>query len=250
MEASAKENGSRKGIVKCGTKWKAVYQARGVQYFLGIFETEDEANNALDAKIDQLRNLGITAGNADRNESSSSAEQTAAAVNGENESSDNDVNEQKSLESKMRRGRMLWERLTCLYQRWLLARAARTKLSEAQVANPDYHKDALLKSLNEEIVILGVAKSQLEQAVTNFFIAELENNDCLRSTSITSLGLHPTSEDHPLASMPTTDSTTDFFPLTSILASLGDGTSDKGLEHHFSEAASKSIDGEEEEAHA
>lgn len=219
-----------------------------MQYFLGIFETEEEANNALDAKIDQLRNLGIAVGNSDRTESSSSADQAAAAaVNGENESSDNDVNEQKSLESKMRRGRMLWERLTCLYQRWLLARAARTKLSEAQVANPDYHKDALLKSLNEEIVILGVAKSQLEQAVTNFFIAELEGNDCLRS--INSLGLHHHSDDHPLASMPTTDSTTDFFPLTSILASLGDGTSDKGQEHHFSEAASKSIDEEEEEAH-
>lgn len=179
---------------------QAFIQSHGVQFFLGLFDTEVEAVFAYDSKLEQLRSLGATlsAGSpadGDRLVSSSSQPEN---VNSEFYSD--------SLEQSMAKGRLLWERLTCVYQRWLLARATRSRLSESQVTNPDYHKDAMVKSLNEEIVILGVAKAQLERAVCSFFAGEL--------------ALHGPDFSPLSRAMQSVDSSLDLFPFASIFSTF------------------------------
>lgn len=155
---------------------QAYFESNGVQYFVGIFDSEAEAVHAYDSKIEQLHTLSASreapeASNLAPNERQANEQGTGTFEGNVADGATNGSDD--SLGLRMEKGRLVWERLMCIYQRWLLARATRSRLSDSQIANPDYHKDAMVKSLNEEIVILGIAKAQLEEAVLKIFENEL-----------------------------------------------------------------------------
>lgn len=132
-------------------------ESHGIQLFLGLFGDEESAKQAYKTKLKELNEVGslfpLGIGSALHiNETESSIEMTSAES-----------------------GRLIWERLCCIYQRLLLASSTRAKLAELQVSNPNYHKDAILKALNEEIAILGVAKKQLEDALCRAFAKDLSS---------------------------------------------------------------------------
>lgn len=72
--------------------------------------------------------------------------------------------------------RILWDRHCQIAQRLLLAKAAQAKLQEFQATAPDSEKATILKSLNEEIVLLVVVKAQLEEAVSRCYLLGLDLN--------------------------------------------------------------------------
>ncbi|RYG68890.1 hypothetical protein EON64_04105 [archaeon] len=125
---------------------------------MGTFETEEQANFACDGRIEQLR-------------SSFFCQET-------NSPKDADVPSLPQPEAPhdgllgCEKARMVWDQLAIISQRLLLAKAVRAKLTESQALSVSYSKDALLKSLNEEVVILTVAKTQLEEALETLFIKE------------------------------------------------------------------------------
>mmetsp|Transcript_35681 Transcript_35681/g.33825 ORF Transcript_35681/g.33825 Transcript_35681/m.33825 type:complete len:368 (+) Transcript_35681:194-1297(+) len=61
--------------------------------------------------------------------------------------------------------RMMWERLCQISQRVLLAKAAIVKISDLHAQEPDMQKEALLKSLNDEVFLLTQVKTHVEEAL-------------------------------------------------------------------------------------
>ena len=60
----------------------------------------------------------------------------------------------------------LWERLCQISQRLLVAQTAKDKLVELQCVNPDERKVQLLQSLIDEISLVTIVKSQIEEAMS------------------------------------------------------------------------------------
>eukprot|EP01031_Cornospumella_fuschlensis_P036762 gene36762-44595_t len=147
-----------KEMVLVASKWKACYTFQGTQFFVGSFDTEEQANFACDARIEQLK-------------SSYFSQEASSPRDGDNISSTQSETPQDGLLG-CERARMVWDQLAIISQRLLLAKAVRSKLTESQAINVSYSKDALLKSLNEEVVILTVAKAQLEVALETLLIRE------------------------------------------------------------------------------
>jgi hypothetical protein len=63
--------------------------------------------------------------------------------------------------------RVLWERLCQVTQRLVIAKAANDKLADIFKRSPDNEKKRLIDSLKEEVVLLNIVKTQLEEAVSN-----------------------------------------------------------------------------------
>jgi hypothetical protein len=56
----------------------------------------------------------------------------------------------------------------------MLAKAAQAKLSEFHISSPTDEKEKLLKMLGEEIVLLVIVKTQLEEALSRCFLLGLK----------------------------------------------------------------------------
>lgn len=105
--------------------------------------------------------------------------------------------------------KLMWERLVSIYQRTLLAKAVAEKMSQSQTTTPNQHRESLLKSLGEEIVMLGVVKEQLEEAVTRYFIREVSLQD-MKDTKV----------DHMMFDIPLDPVDTAVFPLSHLTTPL------------------------------
>lgn len=136
---------------------QASYTFQGTQFFVGTFETEEQANFACDGRIDQLRTSFFVEETSFPKEVDSFSLPPPEAHDGL---------------LGCERARLVWDQLAIISQRILLAKAVRSRLTESQALSVSYSKDALLKSLNEEVVILAVAKAQLEEALESLFIQE------------------------------------------------------------------------------
>lgn len=229
-----------RGVYKCGLRWKAQLQRQGIQYYLGIFDTEVEAAHAYDKKArEDESGTMLTNFNEDGTEtfiSSSSmtvkkpankyapsstsikpdvvkningTTTTASAdgssitgTGGENkkrkkkQKTDSEfISDQHNNSSKgfgttdggdfsfiMRlenpgHVRSIWERHSSISQRLLIAKAARDQLIELQRYSPDEEKMKLLMPLIDEIALLGLAKTQLEECLERAVAQGLASNN-------------------------------------------------------------------------
>lgn len=113
--------------------------------------------------------------------------------------------------------KLMWERLVSIYQRTLLAKAVAEKMSQSQTTTPNQHRESLLKSLGEEIVMLGVVKDQLEEAVTRYFIREVSLQD-MKDTQV----------DHMMFDIPLDPVDSAVFPLSHLTTPLHSLSPDDG----------------------
>jgi hypothetical protein len=60
----------------------------------------------------------------------------------------------------------IWERLCQVTQRLILAKATKDSLAEVNRTSSDDENERLLHGLREEIVLLNIVKSQLEEAIS------------------------------------------------------------------------------------
>lgn len=60
----------------------------------------------------------------------------------------------------------MWERLCQISQRLLVATTAKDKLRELNLISPDPYKEQLMKALSDEIALVSIVKSQIEEAIS------------------------------------------------------------------------------------
>ena len=109
---------------------------------------------------------------------------------------------------------MMWQKLCAINQRLLLARAVENKLYTYQIGYPNENQLKMLKSLNDETVMLNFVKSQLEEAITRYFsqeitLADLDNQQKTLNISI---------PQNDTATLPVTNLTTPIAPALSTSA--------------------------------
>lgn len=107
-----------------------------------------------------------------------------------------------------------------IYQRVLLAKAVAEKLTHLQTSSaPNQQREALLKNLGEEMVMLGIVKQQLEEAVTRYFIREVSLQPSLSAQgSLDTAAVSSRTEtiDHMTFDLPLDPIETAVFPLTHL----------------------------------
>lgn len=194
-------------------------QSHGIQFYLGMFDSEEEAARAYDRKAREEKG-GKTLTNFENGEDEYGGfhlnmngspyqyggddnEEYEAGANGSGRgssigntrartSNEADFYNNKRIktdeqehsrdakrldyQSTTENMRILWDRHCQIAQRLLLAKAAQAKLQEFQSVAPDSEKAAILKALNEEIVLLVVVKAQLEEAVSRCYLLGLDLN--------------------------------------------------------------------------
>lgn len=72
---------------------------------------------------------------------------------------------------------IIWQKLCTVYQRLLLAKAVERKMNDIQIGYSEDGSTQLLKSLQDEILILNLVKVQLEEAMSQFFLKEIALNE-------------------------------------------------------------------------
>ena len=128
---------------------------------MGSYDSEAEANYACDNRLDQLNKSHQNSSRNDHIESTINVDQNRSYLGRDN------------FSRTAEQAKDIWDELSSLSQRYLLLKATKTKLINLQVFSCTYQTDALLKSLNEEMVIVGVAKAQLEEALQKCFEEQL-----------------------------------------------------------------------------
>lgn len=113
--------------------------------------------------------------------------------------------------------KLMWERLVAIYQRILLAKAVAEKMSLSQTTTPNQQRETLLKALGEEIVMLGVVKEQLEEAVIRYFIREV---------SLQQEAGEPAVSDHMMFDLPLDPIESAVLPLINLTTPLDSISSD------------------------
>eukprot|EP00601_Ochromonadales_sp_CCMP2298_P012533 CAMPEP_0173250454 /NCGR_PEP_ID=MMETSP1142-20121109/19588_1 /TAXON_ID=483371 /ORGANISM="non described non described, Strain CCMP2298" /LENGTH=340 /DNA_ID=CAMNT_0014183203 /DNA_START=25 /DNA_END=1044 /DNA_ORIENTATION=+ len=191
-----KDNKSRyRGVYRCGKRWKAQLQSHGVQFYLGMFDTEEEAALAYDRKArEEKGGKTLTNFDSETEEPPGFRMNTSRAGYYDEQAEDSRKDKhtyreteldkeyaQKKLrrldyQSSTQNMAVLWDRFCQVSQRLMLAKAAQAKLSEFHLAAPTDEKEKLLKTLGEEIVLLVIVKTQLEEALSRCFLLGLKVN--------------------------------------------------------------------------
>jgi len=189
-------------VYKCGKRWKAQLQSQGVQFYLGTYDSELEAAKAYDRKaLEEKGDRALT--NFDYFGNETTVCQTRSSLKFLTAtSSDKDdgfesgggyenVNapyskrlrshEQESCQPKTDPAaqlNLMWERLGQITNRLELSRAAHLKLCQLQHSKPDNEKESLITSLRDEIVLLEIVQSQLEESISH---ANAKEQECKQS---------------------------------------------------------------------
>eukprot|EP01038_Epipyxis_sp_PR26KG_P004906 gene4906-6869_t len=171
-----------RGVYRCGKRWKAQLQSQGVQFYLGTFDSEEEAARAYDRKARDEKGFRVNAN-----------------FEGEVNYSDGEDNEREGLHHKRKRNEesnninnnddrtntqqpenvtayvsVIWERLVQVSERIILANSAFVRMNDInqqQVASTLNEQELaeqehMIHSLHDEIVLLTIVKSQLEECIS------------------------------------------------------------------------------------
>ena len=167
-------------------------QHKGSQHYLGTFDSEIEAAKAYDRKALQEKH-GKAQTNFDENGVETTVCQTRSKLQSyhsfepeiyyEPQRINNtfislskiqrfNSNRVNSVADTMSQNNddkveVLWARMCQITERLQLAVGAHKKLSELQQIEPDDQKVNLLKSLNDEMILLSIVKSQLEESIAH-----------------------------------------------------------------------------------
>lgn len=174
-------------------------QSQGIQFYLGTYDTEEEAAKAYDRKAREEKG-GRSQTNFDDNGyeiglshmlamypqfhtppvhtmGDSITDTTGGVANSEyTDIGSSSSNSEPSYRHNFLTAtpvRFLWDRLCVISERLLLATAAMEKLKQLQEQGPDEQKQSMIAALSNEITLLTVVKSQIESSVARCFSSEL-----------------------------------------------------------------------------
>jgi hypothetical protein len=136
-----------------------------MQIFLGLFETEQESWKAYEKSVESIiplpnKNKCPT---IDKTQPPNSTLQT----------------EQSTADAKL-----LWGKLCDVYQRQLFGKTALAKLLHSQRVEPTFEKQRLLQTLQEEVVMLTLVRTQLEESMSEFFSGQIMFPSLSEPTSV------------------------------------------------------------------